>query len=237
MAFEGFKCIDFEFDGLGAKVVVPNVTPNGLWALKTEYFNAFPAEETELLNRGWHIAFNVNHTRWAEPLDLERKAKFVDYVSERFDLSKKAALVGMSCGGLIAVKFAALYPEKVSCLYLDAPVMNLLSCPAALGDSQTSLLEEYIRCTGRTLSQLLSYRDNPIDKMDILLKNDLPIILAAGDSDTVVPYHENGALLEKYYKENNGTIYVFMKKGVGHHPHGLEDPTIIADLIEKHSGK
>jgi len=112
MAFEGFKCIDFEFDGLGAKVVVPNVTPNGLWALKTEYFNAFPAEETELLNRGWHIAFNVNHTRWAEPLDLERKAKFVDYVSERFDLSKKAALVGMSCGGLIAVKFAALIPKR-----------------------------------------------------------------------------------------------------------------------------
>ena len=41
----GFKIIDFEFDGLGAKVVKPNVTPNGLWAIKTEYFNAFPDVE------------------------------------------------------------------------------------------------------------------------------------------------------------------------------------------------
>jgi len=32
----------------------------------------------------------------------------------------------MSCGGLFAVKLAVKYPECVSALYLDAPVMHPL---------------------------------------------------------------------------------------------------------------
>ena len=38
---------------------------------------------------------------------------------------------------------------------------------------------------------MLSYREHPIDKMHIL----------AEYSDSVVPYDENGALHEKYYKQ------------------------------------
>ena len=39
----------------------------------------------------------------------------------------------MSCGGLCAINFAAKYPDLVSVLYLDAPVVNLLSCPMGFG--------------------------------------------------------------------------------------------------------
>ncbi len=66
----------------------------------------------------------------------------------------------MSCGGLIASKLAARYPECVSALYLDAPVM-----------------------------------------------------MVDGDSDNVVPYCENGAIFEKYYRENGGNITAIGKKG------------------------
>ena len=47
----------------------------------------------------------------------------------------------------------------------------------------------------------------------------------------IVPYCENGAILEKYYKESGGTIKIIGKKGCGHHPHGLSDPTPIIDFI------
>ena len=80
----------------------------------------------------------------------------------------------------------------------------------------------------------MSYREHPIDKMDVLVKNNIPIILVAGDSDESVPYCENGELLETYYKANNGIIEVHVKPGCGHHPHGLENPQIIADFIEKY---
>lgn len=230
--YYGYECLDFEFMGRGAKLVRPNVEPNGNWALKTEYFDAFPDTQLELLARGWHIAYNENIDRWAEPRDLERKAAFVEFVSKEFSLSEKCVPIGMSCGGMYAVKLSALIPEKIAGLYLDAPVINLLSCPCALGVAKVSLYDEYFEFTGRTISEMLSYRDHPFDKLPILLKNNIPILLVAGDSDGVVPYSENGILVEKYYKENGGDIKVFIKPGCDHHPHGLENYKMVADLIE-----
>ena len=140
----------------------------------------------------------------------------------------------MSCGGLIAVKLAAKHPEAVSALYLDAPVLNFLSCPANVGRNDATMLDEFTRDTGITLSMLLSYREHPIDKMHLLLKNNIPIFMVYGDSDDVVPYHENGALLEKYYKENGGIIECIGKQGCGHHPHGLEDNTPLIEFAERY---
>lgn len=228
----GFSGVEFEFLGLPAKVISPNCEPNGKWAIKTEYFDAFPDTEKELLNRGWHIAYNQNENRWAEPEDIRRKGEFIKFVSEEFGLDKKCAVVGMSCGGLYGARLACAYPELISVLYLDAPVLNLLSCPGALGLGTFSY-EEYFQATGRTISEMLSYREHPIDKMDILLKNNIPIVLVSGDSDKTVPYCENGAILEKYYRENGGTIEVHIKNGCDHHPHGLEDVSIVADFMEK----
>ncbi len=230
--YHGFKCLDFEFMGRGAKLVCPNGNSNGNWALKTEYFDAFPDTQLELLSRGWHIAYNENMHRWAEPEDLSRKSAFVEFVSKEFSLSEKCVPIGMSCGGLYAVKLAAIIPEKIAGLYLDAPVINLLSCPCTLGVAKISLYDEYFELTGRTISEMLSYRDHPFDKLPTLLKNNIPIVLVAGDSDSVVPYSENGILVEKYYKENGGDIKVFIKPGCEHHPHGLENFEAIADIIE-----
>lgn len=229
----GFECLEFKFMGNEARIIKPSVKPNGKWVIKTEYADAFPEAEIELLRRGWHIAYNENDTRWAEPEDIDRKANFIRFISREFSLEPKCVAVGMSCGGLYAVKTAAKYPELFSALYLDAPVMNLLSCPCALGESKNRILyDEYVKCTGRTLVDLLSYREHPIDLMHILLENNMPILLISGDSDSTVPFAENGALLEKYYKDNGGNIKVYIKEGGDHHPHGLPDPILVADEIE-----
>ena len=226
----GFEGLKFTFAERSAVLIKPKCKPNGKWALKTAYLTAFPNAEIELLNRGWHIAYNENFNRWAQEEDLQRKERFISFVSQTFGLEEKCAVVGMSCGGMYGVKLAARIPEKISVLYLDAPVMNLLSCPAGMGVGGDSLFEEFYSFTGISKSELLSYRDHPIDKMDVLLKADIPVVLVAGDSDTTVPYVENGFLLEKYYKENGGRIKVYIKKGGEHHPHGLSDPTISKDF-------
>ena len=230
-----FSGVEFEFMGQPAKVIKPNAAPNGKWIYKTEYFEAFPDTQIEFLRRGWHLVFNKNDNRWAEDYDLERKVKLAEFVTNYFGLDEKFVPLGMSCGGLYAVKLAALIPQKISALYLDAPVMNLLSCPFGLGNktSQNVTGEEYTCFTGRSLSEMLSYREHPIDKMHILLENDIPVVLVAGDSDDVVPYEENGEILEKYYKNNGGRIVVHLKPGCGHHPHGLEKYEIAVNGIEK----
>jgi len=236
-----FKRIGFEFEGRKAILVFPKeANENCNWLLKTEYFSAFQSFELEMVKRGWHLAFIENKTRWCttdEDLDLKRR--FADFLRIKYGLYSKCLPVGMSCGGMIAVKFAAKYPMYVSALYLDAPVMNLLSCPAGLGISgdefTDEFMEEFVSATGMSMSELICYREHPMDKMHVLLENNIPVILVYGESDDVVPYIENGKLLENYYKQNDGTIITIGKKDCGHHPHGLEDNTPIIEFAKKYS--
>jgi len=234
--WNGFDCIDFLFEDRKAIIVFPgDENKSDKWLLKTEYFDAFPQFEIDMVASGWHLVFIENKTPWCLDEDIERKSRFADFVKEEFGLYEKCVPVGMSCGGMIGVKFAARYPEKVSCLYIDAPVMNLLSCPANLGVAKSELTYElFLEATGITLSELLGYREHPIDKMNILLENNIPIIMVAGDSDSVVPYCENGAILEKFYRENGGIIEVYIKPGCDHHPHGLEDTSPIMKFVKKY---
>ena len=235
--WNGFRRIDFEFEGMAAILVFPSEPNEGRnWLLKTEYFDAFPDLEIEMVKRGWHLAYVKNVTRWCLDEDIDRKKRFIEFLHDEYDLAPKCTPVGMSCGGMIACKLAAKYPEVIAALYIDAPVMNLLSCPGGVGDGSKNAYPEFVEATGMTLTDLMSYRDHPIDKMHLLLEANIPIILIYGDSDKVVPYHENGALLEKYYHERGGVLIAIGKEGCGHHPHGLpDDNTPIVEFIEKYS--
>ena len=234
--FHGFECRELTLDGRAVKIVLPKERdPLGRWLMKTEYFGAFPNLEIEMLKRGFHVAYIKNITRWMVPSDIEAKETLVRYLVSEYGLSEKCVPVGMGCGGLQAVYFAAAHPERIAALYLDAPVFNLLSCPAGIGKKgNNAMLEEMTAATGITLYDLINYRNHPIDKKEILLRAKIPVIMVYGDSDTVVPYDENGEVFEKYYREMGGEIQTFGKQGCGHHPHGLEDPTPISDFILAH---
>lgn len=237
--WNGFECLNFKFEDRDAVLVLPEEDKKcGKWLFKTEFLNAFPNFEIEMLNRGWCVAFVKNATLWGLDEDLDLKARFADFLIKEFGLYEKCVPVGLSCGGLIASRFAIKYPRYISCLYLDAPVLNLLSYPGGLGDATDAPEKEFIKFqnqSGISLSQLICYREHPIDKADVLLENNIPIMLVAGGADTVVPYHENGAVLEKYYKEKGGTIKVIVKPECNHHPHGLEDSTPTVDFVLAHA--
>lgn len=234
--WNGFECRSFLFEGRTAKIVIPKKKDSkGRWLLKTEYFGAFPTFEIEMLNRGYHLAYVANVTRWMVPDDVDVKSRFADFISEKYGLNSRCVPVGMSCGGLQAVYFAAKYPERIAALYLDAPVFNLLSCPAGIGKKgDTAMLDEFTAATGITYHDLINYRNHPIDQKEKILSSKIPVFMVYGDSDVVVPYDENGAVFEKYYRENGGIIESVGKPGCGHHPHGLEDNSPICDFIEKH---
>ncbi|MBQ7037123.1 MAG: prolyl oligopeptidase family serine peptidase [Clostridia bacterium] len=210
-------------------------TANGKWALKTEYFGAFPETEIELLKRGYHVASIKNKTRWATDEDMEAFVAFCKYVHEELGLSKKCVPVGMSCGGQEAILLAGKHPELVSCMYIDAPVINYLSCPVGLGKRKKGTPEEFLNAKGMTLIDLLSYREHPLDFIPNLVENKIPVILLSGDADSVVPFDENGELLKKAYEKAGCIIETIMRPGGDHHPHGLPDVTPICDFIDKYS--
>lgn len=230
--WNGFCGITFEFMGMPVSVIKPNVKPNGKWMLKTEYFGAFPNTEIALLNRGWHLVYQKNENRWAGESDLQRKEALVRFIPGELSLLPKFTAVGMSCGGMYAVLLAARCPELVDVLYLDAPVLNLLSCPCDMGVGESGLYPEFFSVTGMTKSEMLSYRNHPIDKVPILLSHNIPIVLVAGDSDHIVPYSENGAVLADMYERGGGVIFKFIKPGCDHHPHGIENADDLAGVID-----
>ncbi|MBE7025492.1 MAG: alpha/beta hydrolase [Ruminococcaceae bacterium] len=212
-------------------------TENGKWALKTEYFGAFPEMEIELLKRGYHLASIKTKTRWCLDEDTEAQAALARYLHEKLGLSAKGVPIGMSAGGIQAIYLAGKYPELVSCMYLDAAVLNFLSCPAALGKSNSYLMDEFTKERGLTLTDLLSFRDHPMDYLPALVKARIPAVLVWGDSDMGVPFDENGKLLKDAYDEAGIPVAVFLKPGGGHHPHGLTDPTPVVEFIEQYSNE
>ena len=237
MDWNGFECIEFDFEGYEATVVFPKVkAEKPVLAVKTEYFNAFPETEITLLEKGFYLGYIDNKNRWGVDEDLDRKARFVEYVTEKYNLGKKCVPVGMSCGGLIAIKFAAKYPELTACLYLDAPVLNYMSCPCGFGrgNALSANNDEILNALEISMPQLLAYRDMPLDKLPQLVENRIPVVLVAGDSDSVVPFEENGVFLQKAYENTGIDLEVYIKAGCDHHPHGLEDVSPVVNFILNH---
>ena len=233
----GYRREDFRFEDRDALVVLPKGEKNGRWAVKMEYFGAFPELELELLSRGWCLAYLRNLNRWGVDADSDAKARFADFMAEEYGLQPRFACVGMSCGGICSVNFAARHPERVSFLYLDAPVMNLLSCPMGFGEGESlgggKGWEEIRAAIGfNTLADLLLYRDHPVDRIPLILPHRIPAALVYGDADTTVPYAENGIVFEKAYRAAGIPLWCEGKAGCGHHPHGPANPKLLADFIE-----
>ncbi len=236
--FDEFKIENFRFADRPAKIVYPNGNFNGKLMLKTEYWNSFPEFEVEMIRRGYAWCYIQHRTRWATDDEIDIMADFVKFVAEKLGIEAKCILVGMSCGGLQAAKLAEKYPELVSVLYLDAPVLNILSM-VGLGEckdpSIASFWRELVNAYGFDKSTVVNFRKSPIDNMEPLIENDIPIVMIYGTADNVVLYGENGKVLEDFYKERGGRIDVVAKSMAGHHPHGLpSEPEFLIELVEKY---
>lgn len=234
MEWHGYELEEGEFEGHLTRIVFPKEA-RGRLAVKTEYWDAFPeAIELPLLEKGFHLCYIQNENRFGTKEDIDRKARFIRYVQMKYQLQSKCVPVGMSCGGIFAIKLAARYPELVSCLYLDAPVVNFMSWPCGFGIA-SDVPGEQSEILGalkmKNISELLSYREMPLDYLQTLIQHKIPVVMVTGDSDTTVPYCENGNLLEKAYKDAGIDIEIYVKPGGNHHPHGVEDPAKIVEFI------
>lgn len=236
LLWNDFKLEEFYFEGRTSWIIYPHCEMNGKLMLKTEYISAFPNFEIEMLKKGYCLCGMSHYTRWAPDYETNIMAKFVKFVAEKLNLCEKCILIGMSCGGLQAVRFAELYPELAAVMYLDAPVLNILSM-AGLGEAEFNpeFWRELVATYGFSKSTVINFRKSPIDNMKVLAENKIPVIMLYGNNDNVVIYEENGKVLEEFYRQNNLPIKVISKSMSGHHPHGLpKDPTPIIEFVERY---
>ncbi|MFM7056790.1 MAG: alpha/beta hydrolase family protein [Planctomycetota bacterium] len=174
--------------------------------------------------------------QFGSPAAVEHWNSVYGTVRERYGLGPRPALVGTSRGGLYCYNWAAAYPERVSCIFGDAPVCDLKSWPMGFGSGKRSdgEVEKLLAVYGVTTEEdLLKRALNPADRLQSLAKARIPILHVSGDADEIVPLKENTGLIQERYRQLGGSMQVIIKPGAGH-VHGLEDSTPIIEFIDEH---
>lgn len=236
--WHGFGRHDFMLNDRSCIVVAPEKAAEGNpWIWRARFFGHEPQADIEMLKRGYHIAYCDVSNLFGSPTAVEHWNRFHEYLTTKHGFAKKVALEGMSRGGLIIYNWAAANPEKVACLYGDAPVCDFRSWPGGKGYGKGSAgaWRDCLKAYGLTEEQALKYDRNPIDQLSPLAKAKIPILHIVGAADDVVPVAENSAIIEKRYRELGGSIQVISKPGVGHHPHALKDPAPIVEFFTRHT--
>ncbi len=230
----------FTVDGKQCWVAVPSNPRSGNpWVWCMEFPTAFDDRTgvVPLVENGFYYAYmNVGNT-FGSPAAQEHFDRFYEHMTAK-GLSPRVSLIGVSRGGLYAYRFASRNPARVVCIYGDAPVCDFKSWPGGKGKGKgssgdwQSLLKHY---GFKDEAEALAYPGSPVDTLAPLAAANIPLIHVVGDTDDVVPVEENTAVIEQRYKALGGTITVFHKPGVGHHPHGLDDPAPVAELIQTYT--
>lgn len=236
--WNGFDRYDFDVDGKPALVVVPRTPAAGRpWVWHGEFFGHRPEPDIALLGRGFHVVYLRIPNLFGAPQAIEHWNAFYQLLTERHGLAPQAALVGVSRGGLYCYNWAAANPDRVACIYGDAPVCDLKSWPLGQGkgtgnkDEIPLLLQVH---GVATTEELLAKAVSPIDNLAPLAKAKIPLLHVYGDADLGVPWEENTGLLAERYRAVGGEITLIAKSGVGH-VHGLDDSTPIIEFIARHA--
>ncbi len=232
--FHGFRGMNFEMDGLKLKVVRPwNANPDHSWIIRARFFGHEPQVDISLLERGFHVVYCDVADLYGGPEAVERWNSCFRIMLTN-GLQCKVALEGFSRGGLIIYNWAAANPEKISCVYADAPVLDIRSWPGGKGKGSFSA-EDWARCLKAygldSEDDLDNYRSSPMDNALIMAKSGKPMLHVYGEADTVVPPQENTIPFAEKIRSYGGNIQLIPKPGVGHHPHSLGNPTRITEFI------
>lgn len=239
--FHSFDRFDFLKNDRKCIIIAPKSPKEGKpWIWRARFFGHEPQLDIAMLELGYHIAYIDVAGLFGSPVAVEIWNDFHSYLTDEHEFHPKPVLEGMSRGGLIIFNWAKENPDKVSCIYGDAPVCDIKSWPGGKGRGKGApsawkqCLEAYRLTEAQAMDEsVAAARCNPIDGLEKMASHRVPILCIVGDADDVVPVNENTAILERRYQQLGGPISVIHKPGVGHHPHSLKDPTPIIKFITK----
>ncbi len=236
--WHGYDRYDFIYDTRQCIVVTPRNPARHLpWIWRARFFSHEPQTDLALLEKGFHLVYMDVADLFGSPAAVNHWNAFYNYLTGHHGFNRRAALEGMSRGGLMVYNWASANPGKVACIYADNPVCDFKSWPAGRGRGKyhQPSWEACLKAYGLTEEQALEYEHNPIDNLEPPARSVVPVLHVCGTSDTVVPIAENSDIVEQRYKKLGGKITVIRKPGVDHHPHSLEDPKPIVDFILSHT--
>jgi pimeloyl-ACP methyl ester carboxylesterase len=179
----------------------------------------------ELLGKGWHHVTidTFRHRMNEEGLRVSRA--YQKFLVEELGFKAKANLVGMSWGGFFSTRYASRYPDCVSKIYLDAPLLVLDRLRGLPEADTVEKAERIIGPWARMGIKCGEWKDNPempVNLAERLAKTGIPILLLYGGEDQTVPPELNSEVFIERFKAAGGKINVKRRYLFGHHPHGEE---------------
>lgn len=126
--------------------------------------------------------------------------------------SAKPILLGQSRGGMMMLAFAMRHPDKLSAFVGIYPVCNLASWP--MKNSKPAVLADYALPETELTTRLNEF--NPIDNLQGLIANQVPLFIVHGDNDVVVPLPDNSGLLKQRFEAAGGSVTLKIIPGEGH---------------------
>jgi pimeloyl-ACP methyl ester carboxylesterase/lysophospholipase L1-like esterase len=243
--WKGFKRYDLKFNQRDARLVLPeNPLPGNPWIWRARFPNWHTEADSILVSEGFHLAYINTNNQYGSPNAISIWDDYYDFLTTEYKLNKKVALIGVSRGGLFVYNWAKKNPDKVSCIYAEAPVCDFKSWPAGFGESEGSsrdwelLKKEYGFDSDEEAKQ---YANNPIDNPEALAQAKIPVLHTIGLDDKIVPVHENTLPFINKYIQLGGTATVIPctegEQGLQGHHFPIESPEMIADFIKYHSLK
>lgn len=242
----GHERLSFDFEGCRAWVAMPDCAsaPGCPWTWTMQWAEAF-VERTgvpDLLARGWHhVTIDTFKFRMdAEGLRVSRD--FQRMLVEKIGLARKTCLIGMSWGGFFSVRYAAAYPDCVSRIYLDAPLLTFDSFSWITPSTDYETASAKIGPWAGRRPESGSWGadpEMPVNKIDALIAARIPVLLLYGGQDQVVPPVMNAEVLCARYRaagEEGKLLHAVCRDLFGHHPHGL-DPGATGEITDFLAGR
>ena len=240
--WKGFDKVEFSFQNTKAWYVKPKqALPGNPWVWRAHFPTWHTEMDSILLSRGFHVAYVNTNDLFAHPKAMQVWDAFYDYLVKEKQFAPKVALEGVSRGGLYVYGWAKRNPDKVSCIYAEAPVCDPKSWPGGKGTGQGSPKDwtSWLELNHLTEETAKKFDDIPLNDLAGLAAFKVPILHVIGLKDKIVPPAENSDILVQNYLKLGGPASVYpITRGEqaleGHH-FPIEHPEKFADFIYDNS--
>ncbi len=241
--WKGFVRYDFVFNDRACRIVCPDKPAEGNpWVWNARFPDWHTETDSILLSEGFFVTYINTDGLNGSPECVNIWDQYFKYLTKNFRLDNRVALEGISRGGLYVYNFAKKYPYRISCIYAEAPVCDFKSWPGGFGKSKGSpeewklILKEY---GFKDDNEALSYKDNPVDNLEKLATERVPILHMIGLNDLTVPPAENTFILIDRYVSLGGPATIIPctrgKQVLNGHHFDIETPRIVADFIKSNT--
>jgi lysophospholipase L1-like esterase len=238
--WKGFKKYKFDFYSRQAFFVVPEKPLEGNpWVWRARFPGWHTEMDSILLSKGFHIAYINTNNMFGSPRAVNIWNRFYNYLVNIQHFNSKVSLEGVSRGGLFIYNWAKQHPDKVNCIYAEAPVCDFKSWPGGFGKgkgSEADWEKLKIEYGFNSDKEAKAFIGNPVDNLETLAKAKVPVLHMVGLKDQVVPVDENTLVLTDRYIKLGGIAKIVPctegKQNLWGHHFVIETPRLGADFIK-----